>query len=205
MKKTSFIVIFLCFMLFNACNNVYYEEQEAESSETVLKSGLTGNEFNKIFKGIDSLISKEIQSRSVDGNGYITEENAKEVLSPLAVEGENLRDSILKDITLNPELYPENALDSLTSLTDDQLAIFAFAIYGIEEGGSGTRGANFWDSCVWKTFGIGKGLFRYVKGTRILMTARTGFVILRAFAIRTIGWVGAAYYVYEYVQCTRKQ
>lgn len=62
-------------------------------------------------------------------------------------------------------------------------------------------GTNKWVNCLYEAFGIGKDLGKYILGTKQLMTARTGFMIAKAFAKRTLGWVSAAIAVYEYTQC----
>lgn len=65
-------------------------------------------------------------------------------------------------------------------------------------------GTSPWLDCLADAFGIGKwSLSQYISGTKTLMTARTGLVIAKAFAKRTLGWIGVAIAVYDYSQCMK--
>lgn len=204
MKHRIFILCF-CSALFISCGNSYDEINDIKykaEKETTIETRLSSSVVNSVVNNIGILLSQEISSRAVGGGIVLTEEEAKKQLEPFVEEGKRLRDEILVDMRANPTAYPTGSGLELMNMTDDQLAEFGFTVYEYETNPKIIMyGTNQWTDCILEAFGISKNVFKYISNTHKLMTARTGFMIAKAFAKRTLGWIGAAIAIYEYTQC----
>lgn len=194
--KKQFLFLALCCAMFTACSTGSDDtsaDGQASVSEVILHSNVSRNDFNIICNKVDSLMTLEIASRSAGGEDVLTGENTKEILKPLMTDGERLRNEILADAKSNPHLYTQNETDSLAALTDYQLAALGLVIYSMDDGNTYSRstGKSF-IYCLEELLGLSHGSIDYIKGTKQLITATTGKVILRAFLKRTLGWISVA-------------
>lgn len=205
MKKRIFILCACCMALFSCGNSndeISNYENEA-NNETVLKTELSSSVVESVVDKIDDVMSKEMSTRTVGGVGYvISEEEAKELLAPFVEEGKRLREKVLADMRDNPRDYPAGAGIELLNMTDDQLAEFGYTVYEYDTNPKLVMyGTAPWVSCIGDALGIGRDLYKYISGTKQLLTARTTFMIAKSFLKRTLGWVGVAYGIYEYTKC----
>ncbi len=206
MKKLFYFSMFLMgtVFAFTSCT-ADDENPEAAKEETVIKSKLTPDVVAATLEDIDALYEQEVQTRSVGGDLAITEEQARETLQPFIEEGERVRQEILADMNANPMDYPIGSGIELMQLEDEHLAKLGLTVYEFYNNPKIVPSAyNKWTNCLGEAFGIGKGLYNYIKGTAKLMTARVAFDIVKAFAKRSLGIVGAAIAAYEYYDCINR-
>lgn len=129
-KERSYLILSVCCILFAACSTLPDDmaEESIITTDIILHSNISKDEFDNMYNKVDSLVSLEIATKAVGEDSVITEKNAKEVFTPFMVEGERLRNEILADMKINPNSYTQNEIDSLMSFTDYQLAVLGFAV-----------------------------------------------------------------------------
>lgn len=185
-----------------ACENNQSEYEDIDRY-AVLKANMTVQEIDNVISGIDGLLTEEINAINVsktDVGGVLTEDAAKEKLAPFLEEGKRMCQVILDDMMRNPMDYPHGAAIDIMNMSDDQIAEFGFIVNEINKKPEIVLWSK-WFGCVSYAFGITDGIKQYIINTGKLMTAKTGFMIAKAFAKRTLGWVGAAIAIYDYMKC----
>lgn len=187
---------------FSSCSNDEHSVEEVEN-KTVIKSTLSSEAVSETIDKIDKMYEDEIRTRSVNGEDTITETQVAEVLAPFIEEGKFVRQQIIADIRDNPSDYSLDAEAVLTQMQDEHLAELGFIVSDFN---NRQAVANIkipkWLDCFGSVFGLGKdGIKAYINGTKSLMTAQTAWAIVRSFAKRTLGIIGAAWAMYDYYHC----
>lgn len=181
------------------------ESLEATKEETVIKSKLTPDVVAATLENIDALYEQEVQTRSVGGELSMTEEQARETLQPFIEEGERVRQEILADMNANPMDYPIGSGIELMQLEDEHLAELGFTVYDYNTNPQIIAyGTAKWWTCLKASFGLASdGAGAYWNGTKMLMTAKRAFTLVRAFAIRSLGFIGVLIAVNDYYNCMK--
>lgn len=196
MKKYFNIILLLYSFLLFACSN---ESDYIDLDLNIqLKSKITNTEFEEIT---NELFDKINNTRS-DDEFSLTEEEARLILTPFVEDGKDLQTSMLKQINAvegNMGLT-EDEVNSLTTLDNDDLALFSFVIYELEQCNEISRAAlsSQLMSCLSVAVGIPGIRDIWVKG---LVDAKTITQVLVAQGKRYLGYLGVALMVYSFVDC----
>ena len=209
MKHFSVFVQFVLFCAFltslTSCGQDEKEEVD-EASYVAITSGISPQEYTDIVNSVDEAIMGSTRSLGQE----LTDMEAQNLLQPFVNDGKQIRNQM---ITLQRDLELTNTdISLLNGMTDAQLAEMAFTFSSIcnKNGGitwdifidclmQATGINNVWDIYVLLKEGGYGGM--YVKGTKMLMTAKVAKQFIAAFAKRTIGAIGVAWTIIEFVEC----
>jgi hypothetical protein len=197
---------------FYSCDNSVCENDYADNilQPTVcINSSLTSDEYNNIVNRISNKIKYSTRSLGYE----VTENEAKEILTPLITNGQQIQQQFLEfkdtlDLTDEEVLIVEN-------LTESQLAELSFTLNTIYNDAVETESISSEDiiECLKYATGIEdlldileaadevENIKKIYQGTKMLMTAKTTKQIIRALAKRTSGYVGIVWMIYEFGDC----
>ena len=179
-----------------SCSN---EEEYSENATSVIHCKISKNEI----KSIEQAIFKKVHTRTRSGIDGLTEEEAKDILSPLYEEGLNLQEQILANIEANPSEFTNSDIDIIEGLEEEQLAMLAYVVAQLDQVDEDdpnqplemSISADKVMSCIAAAFGV----------EQIIEHALTPKVAIRiAWNLgKRIGlsWVGVALTVYSFVDC----
>lgn len=222
-KKRFFLITLLVSLLlgsaslsFYSCDNSICENDYSDNvlQPTVcINSSLTPDEYNNIVNSISNKIKYSTRSLGYE----VTENEAKEILSPLITNGQQIQQQFLefKD-TL--ELTDEEVL-IVENLTEAQLAELSFTLNTIYNDAVETESISSEDiiECLKYATGIEdlldflqavgevESIKNIYQGTKMLMTAKTTKQIIRALARRTMGYAAIVWMVYDFGDCINKR
>lgn len=105
----------------------------------------------------------------------------------------------------NPADYPIGSGIELMQLEDEHLAELGFTVYDYNTNPQIiSYGTAKWWTCLKASFGLASdGAGAYWNGTKMLMTAKRAFTLVRAFAIRSLGFIGVLIAVNDYYNCMK--
>lgn len=209
MKHFSVFVQFVLFCAFltslTSCGQDEKEEVD-EASYVAITSGISPQEYTDIVNSVDEAIMGSTRSLGQE----LTDMEAQNLLQPFVNDGKQIRNQM---ITLQRDLELTNTdISLLNGMTDAQLAEFAFTFASICNKDGGITWDIFID-CLKQATGVndvvdiltkyrkGGHLGMYVRGTKMLMTAKVARQFIVAFAKRTVGIVGVAWTIIEFGQC----
>jgi len=207
MKKTYniFISLFFAFLLISCSQDEL--ATDSTSTEVQISSSLSSEDYVNAIVQIDEIVRFSTRSSGDE----LTENDAISILQPFAKDGLVIRNQLISqkaELSLTPQDVSE-----LEGMTDSQLAELSFAFMTICNEAS-AKGVSWGDigDCLMHATGItdlsalikgcGIGCVGwYVQGTKTLMTATAAKQIIKAFAKRTVGWVGVAWMIYDFADC----
>lgn len=199
-----------------SCNNDSSESASAAEQQDSLfcyESSITPEVYNDVTNQIYNAIKYSTRAAGEE----LTEEQAFVVLKPFVKDGRQLQNQIL--LQQNELQLTSTEVSEIENMTEDQLAELSFTFQTIYNSAVTTQSVRQEDiiDCLMVATGIddivdiAKALFgssypaMYVQGTRMLITAKNARQLLRAFGVRTVGWVGVAYMVYEFGDCIKSK
>jgi len=213
MRKTIFLTLSVFGLLFTSCSTQDDSANESKLSNLVfIKTTISSAQYAETEEKIKNKIDNTTRALGEE----LTESEAQELLKPFAVDGENICSQLIAS-SEELELTAEE-VELLNSMTECQNAELSVALNGIEEefvNGSSQIPYTLSDvgECLMQATGISsigdlvkgdiklESVIRYRNGTKALMSAKTAFQIAKALAVRTLGWVGIAWTMYDFTKC----
>ena len=196
--RVIFASILLTFMQSCSTENIEKEEEPIIHNEVAL------NKFNQLLKVENRKLNESLSpylssSRSTANIDYeqLSEEDAEEYLKPI-IEGS-------LDLLVSSGFSEDEIKEEVGSLEDPALFFAAFTVllnadeHGVIEGSIANIESNGFMYCLGSASGI-YGIWELATGA----ATASRRAILRAvgkFARRSLGWVGAALFIGEFVQC----
>lgn len=195
--KTYFALFFL-FISFSFISCANETEVIDETQTILLKSKIS----NVVFEDVTKKLFDRFNETRSDGEVNLSEEDALQILSPFVEDGKELHKSLLEQINAakdNMGLTPDE-IKGLTALGEDELALFSFIVYEMEQSEIVSRAAvsSQLISCLAAVTGISSIKAIWVSG---LINAKTVTEVLIAQGRRYLGYVGVALMVYSFVDC----
>lgn len=198
MNKAACLVLMVVSMTIVSCNNEdNFEKNVNNSLEYELKSNLSQEEFKGVITNLAQRVGNNTRTSDTAGEDLILdEEEIQNLLGSLIEDGTRLRNLIVEN-----ESFAESELDSIMSITSEQLAFLSFIInvQQIEEP-SATRSSA--QSCALSAIlGLDTTGGLTVSGVKQLLKATTGKLALKAVAKYSLGYIGTAWVLYDYAEC----
>lgn len=189
MKKFFFLLSAILGFMLTSCSTVSDVPSNPGNETLILKSDLSMHDFMNVCQSI---------SFDKESRGTIDEQQAAVLLEPLVIDGENLRNQIVSQVSLEDSEFFEK-------LSEEELAALSFVIHSLDEISireeqESTQSIDFgrFASC----FGVATG-YSLVKDLSVtgLINARTVKQLLLCFAKRYVGYIGLVVVVYEFYNC----
>ncbi|MBF1465265.1 hypothetical protein [Prevotella pallens] len=209
MKKVIFALLGIMFLV--SCNQ--NSEEDLPNDQVVINTKVTHEKVKQVNHELEQLFSSvknTEQQRSITRSApIINEEEVIRVLSPLSIEGEDLRNQLLKLEKEGKLDLTSTEISELHKMKAPELAGFAYFVAQSKMGNGTMKAIKARDliDCVSVAVGFsaGSSLWGVFDGTASLVSAKTAWNIGRAFISRTLGWIGVAYAIYEYVDCLKSK
>lgn len=127
------------------------------------------------------------------------EEEMKKILLPLVNCGEKLIRTIQNEYVLDNSILTHEELIEINSMTDEQIACFAFVLSALQVEGVSNQKVDY-VSCIEAALGLDiiRGL---INNTAQMVTAKSAIKLLKVLAKRYIGWIGVGFAVYSFLDC----
>ncbi|MBO5062481.1 MAG: hypothetical protein J6C31_07715 [Prevotella sp.] len=221
MKKILLFTVLMAFTL-TACQNEDLTQEAQKEKQIFMSSHLEDSIFYNVNTKLAARLgtthkhgnTKKYQSQQVN-NADLTEKEAKEILSPLMESGQEMRDELVNLSETNLLELSQEEVDALNNMDEATLAEFAYFMHvvtqeeyvNVEDMGNDAMQIKYTKAdlldCL--TFSLGlnaiSSMTDYIYFTKELMTATVAWQIGRALILRTVGWVGVAYTIYQYGSC----
>lgn len=221
MKKILLFTVLMAFTL-TACQNDDLTQETQEEKHIFMSSHLEDSIFYNVNTKLAARLgishkngnTKKFQSQQVN-NADLTEEEAKEILSPLTESGQELRDELVNLSETDLLELSQEEVDALNNMDEATLAEFAYFMHAttqeeyvnIEDMDNDAMQIKYTKAdlvdCLSYAMGFTaiSGAYGYIDGTVGLITAKTAWQIGRALIGRTLGWIGVAWVIYDYGTC----
>lgn len=215
--KLKALVTLLCVFALAGCeqNIEIGKTSEMQQQEILLKTKIDDNLCNKVESSVINYLCNKISTRSVNS---ISETEVGEILAPLAGNGACVRDELVSLSEAGMLDISEAEAQELNEMEPDELAAFAYFLnvletseeenVAIEQKGEMLE-CKLSDvvECIGFATGVSalNGIWSYVDGTATICTAKTAFTLARGFIGRTLGFVGVAIAIYDFVDCMHKK
>lgn len=195
MKHIDIFVVLLAFFLVS-CSDT--DRRIPIYPEISLKSEISG----QVFTNVSLDLARKINLTRADGSIDLTESEAQTMLEPFIEDGRNLRQSLLSQIDVlgTKSGFASQDIYTIENMTDDELALFSFVIYGINQDFVNSRAtlSSRALSCLEVATGISaiRGI-----GVSGLVNAKTVTQVLRALGSRYLGYIGVGLMICSFADC----
>ncbi len=214
--KRTFSILFLAFLL---CSCSQTESTDTQEPSQMIEVSMTRSDFNLAYQKISSIV--HVGTR-VSAN-MLTEEKAKEVFKPFTEEGLAIREQLMQSSDFQE--LSESEQESIKQLSESQLAAMVVIFSSLSETTtdkpidpkdlipSERITAEKVGRCALSASGITEirdilrksitdsGLYNVVKGTKMLINAKTLGQMAKAIAKRYLGYIGVAIFIYDFSKC----
>lgn len=210
MKKIILFVSACLLVLYSCDNEERVMNKDSEVDNVMLTYGVDTDLLNSINANLAERLGTDTRTTVT-----MTEQEAQEILSPLVQQGCEMRNELVQ--LAEDEKIDLSAMEvkELKDMSDQELAEFSYFMQAVtqeefadyDEMHTVSLEHKYTREDVWEcakyAFGIDdiKGLYRYVSGTKALMSAKTALAMVKPFMKRTLGWVGVAYSIYQFGDC----
>lgn len=226
--KTKILFAFVILATLCCCSS----DSTVESHDLGLTVNANGKMLSETYQELDALLGDNsedslavFQTRAnlttysdfEEMDDEQLEAKAQEIFSPYVQDGITIRDEVISYASSGSLNVSSEDLQKFENLDEVSLAGMAYymSILTVVEkqepltiDGEPTKftSADFAD-CLSVAIGINaaKGIYRYISGTKSLITASTAFSIGLSLMKRTLGWAGVAYSIYEFGTCLKKK
>jgi hypothetical protein len=190
----SFAVLFGLVLV--SCNKetqkeVQYKLKTKPLDSVVLKSVLTQ------LKGSGIYASNTYSRTSNTNNADIAQ-----IIEPLVENGRELQTELISFVSTSNDwdLLPQNAKDSITNMTDEQLADLSLAYAGTEQARLASDLSGAIHDCVGVALGLA-GIKGLMTSLVTAPTVSTAIGILKWFGKRYLSYIGVAWMVWDFMDC----
>ena len=206
------VLLFIC-ILFSGCQNESEEIEIQKSDEIFVETHVSEADYRKISESLEALFGKSLTGVSTkDRSLEITEEEAKEALSPLVPAGRALQNEVLSH---SEELgMTKEEVMQIEAMDDAQLAGLAYMCQTVTTALDDNELSQFTPGnqrvytkekvldCLFRAVVAGEpSIEAIINGTSKLVTATTIKAICKIIAKRCLGWVGVAITTYDFIKC----
>ena len=196
----------------SACSEHETETPTVAEKQTESTMVIDGGVSEDVYKDATFKIWHAIKYSSRAAGNELTASEATQMLQPFIDDGRMIQQQILQ----NKDKYHLTIDESqaMMRMTDAQLAEMSFTLTTVYNDAV-TQGVSQDDiiDCLIQATGLndleaiidilteGGQIGSYVKGTKMLINAKTSKALIKAFAKRTSGIIGVAWTVYDFTDC----
>lgn len=191
MKKFFFLLSAILGFMLTSCSTVSDVPSNPGNETLILKSDLSMHDFMNVCQSI---------SFDKESRGTIDEQQAAVLLEPLVIDGENLRNQIVSQVSLEDSEFFEK-------LSEEELAALSFVCHSIDDiyNGESEEATQSIDagkvvSCLGVATGISAIADISVVG---IINAKTVKRLLFSICKRYVGYIGIAIMVYDFYDCMK--
>ncbi len=230
MLKNLIPLLVVCFLASCSSSEVVLKSEKSIIIDKVGFSEVSkiAEDVADIFSDYEQVTSRSSDPIEQSNRLNNTEKAIAEKCLPLVEQGQEVRQQMiqlqLESECNNNYVLNENSMVDIVNMTDDQLALLALQLNVLSEyqemiadENQKIISSNVYIDCALQATGItniidiikvgvdvaggGASIGLIVKGTKIIINAKTMSKLLYGFALRYVGWIGVGITLYDYISC----